>query len=134
MSEKITKIKDSNFDSAVLFPKKPAVVFFSADWSETSGRARAVFETAAEKHRNKAAFYELDVDENPIISRAYGVRRIPAVLTFSDGRFSEALVGAITAEKLNEKIEKTKISGEFYKSVAAVGKRFADRLGMTFGF
>ena len=101
MREKITKINDSNFDSLVIFPKKPAVVFLSANWSESSQLICPIFEAAADKYRTKITIYEMDVDENPIIPIAYGIRRIPAVLTFANGQFTESHTGAITEEKLD---------------------------------
>jgi thioredoxin 1 len=127
MHEKITKIKDSDFDRAVLFPKKPAVVFLTAEWSEASRTAYPLFEATAEKYRAAAAVYEMNVDENSIIPTAYGVRRIPTVLTFADGRLIESFFGKITAESLAEKIEKVAPAGAVYKTVAAFSKKLAAR-------
>ena len=133
MREKITKINDSNFDSLVIFPKKPAVVFLSANWSESSQLICPIFEAAADKYRTKITIYEMDVDENPIIPIAYGIRRIPAVLTFANGQFTESHTGAITKEKLDEQIEKITFSSEIYKNVAILSKKLAARISSRIG-
>jgi thioredoxin-like negative regulator of GroEL len=133
MNEKLTKIKDSDFDRVVLFPRKPAVVFFSAEWSESSRTAYPLFASAAERYGAKAAVYEMNVDENPIIPTAYGIRRIPAVLIFSGGRLDESFTGKITEEKLVEKIEKLTAPDKIHKTVAAVSKKFAARVGNRVG-
>jgi thioredoxin 1 len=127
MSEKITKISDHNFDSLVIIPKKPTLVYFSANWSGPSRIVRPILETAAEKYRPKVTIYELDVDENPIIQIAYGVRSVPTILFFAGGRLVDSYVGAISRDKLEEKIGKITFSGELYKSVAAFTKKFAAR-------
>src|SRR4051812_15490130 len=133
MSEIITKIRDDNFDSLVIIPRKPAVVFFSANWSGPSRIVRPTLETAADKYRAKIAFYEIDVDENPIIQMAYGIRSLPAILLFADGRLDDSCLGAISRDKLEEKLEKLTAPGELYKNMLAFSKKFAVGLGRRFG-
>jgi thioredoxin-like negative regulator of GroEL len=134
MRKNITKITDSDFDSLVLFPRKPAVVFFSADWSESSQTVCPFFEAAAEKYKSKVTIYEMDADENPIIPIAYRVRRIPAVLMFAGGRLSESHFGMIAEEMLDEKIEKLTASGEIYQTIAAFSKKLAARARYRVGW
>lgn len=133
MSDKITKITDSNFDSLVIIPKKPAVVFFSANWSGPSRMVRPTLESAAEKYSGKAAFYELDVDENPIIQMAYGVRSLPTILFFANGQLVDSYIGAISRDKLDEKLSKITASGEAFKNMVAFSKKFAAHIGARFG-
>lgn len=129
MSEKITKISDSNFDSLVIIPKKPAVVLFSANWSGPSRIVRPTIESAAEKHSAKVAFYELDVDENPTIQMAYGVRSVPTILLFAGGQLVDSYIGAISRDKLEEKLQKISASGEAFKNLFAYSKKLAARFG-----
>jgi thioredoxin 1 len=133
MSDKITKVTDSDFDSLVIIPKKPTVVCFSAYWCGPSRMVRPTLEAAAEKYSGKVTFYELDIDENPIIQMAYGVRSIPAILLFAGGQLVDSYVGAITRDKLEEKLEKVTASGELYKNMMAFSKKFAARVGGRFG-
>jgi thioredoxin 1 len=133
MSDKITKITDSDFDSLVVIPKKPAVVFFAANWSGPSRMMRPTLETAADKYTAKVTVYEMDVDENSIIPMAYGVRSIPTILLFAAGQLVDCHVGGITRDKLEEKIEKIAASGELYKNMMAFSKKFAARIGGRFG-
>ncbi len=133
MSNKITKITDSNFDSLVIIPKKPTVVSFSANWSGPSRIVRPTLEAAAEKYNGKVTFYELDVDESPIIQMAYGVRSVPSILLFANGQLVDSYIGAITRDKLEEKLEKIAASGEAFKNMMAFSKKFAVGLGKRFG-
>lgn len=133
MSNKILKITDSNFDSLAIIPKKPTVVCFSANWSESSRIVRPTLETAADKYAGKVIFYELDVDESPIIQMAYGVRNVPSILFFARGQLVDRYIGAITRDKLEEKLGKISASGELYKNMVAFSKKFAVGLGKRFG-
>ena len=129
MSDKMTKITDSNFDSLVIIPKKPAVVCFSANWSGPSRMVRPTLENAAGKYSGKVTFYELDMDENSIIPMAYGVRSVPSILFFAGGQLVDSHTGAITRDKLEGKLEKIAASGEAFKNMVAFSKKLAARFG-----
>ena len=133
MSDKITKITDSNFDSLVIIPKKPTVVYFSAKWCGPSRMIRPTLESAADKYTAKATFYELDVDENPVVQMAYGVRSLPTILFFAGGQLVDSCAGAISRDKLEEKLEKITVSGALYNNMVALSKKFAARIGGRFG-
>jgi len=133
MNSKITKITDSNFDSLAIIPKEPTVVCFSANWSESSRMVRPTLETAADKYVSKVTFYELNVDENPIIQMAYSVRNVPSILFFANGQLVDRFIGAITRDKLEEKLEKIASFGDFYENMVAFSKKFAARIGERFG-
>jgi thioredoxin 1 len=130
MSDKITKITDSNFDSLVIIPKKPTVVCFSANWCGPSRMVRPTLETAADKYAAKVTFYELDVDENPKIQIAYGVHSLPTILFFAGGQLIDRYAGAITRDKLEEKLQKISVSGEAFKNMVAYSKKLAARFGV----
>jgi thioredoxin 1 len=130
MSDKIIKITDSDFDSLVVIPKKPAVVCFSARWSGPSRMVRPTLETAADKYTGKVTFYELDVDENTLIPMAYGVRSVPAILFFAGGQLVYSHIGAITRDKLEGNLEKIAASGEAFKNMVAFSKKLAARFGV----
>ncbi len=129
MSEKITKISETNFDSSVIIPKKPALVYFSANWSGPSRMARSIIESAAEKYSAKVTFFELDIDENPTILLTYGVRSVPTILFFAAGQLVDNYIGGISRDKLNEKLEKITVSGEAFKNMVAFSKKLAARFG-----
>lgn len=133
MSENITKLSDNNFDSLVIIPKKPVVVFFSAEWCGPCRMAKPALEAAAEKYAQKASFYELNVDDNYATAMKYSVNALPVIITFSFGEICGQAVGGINRDKLNQMIEKMVASGEMYKSAMAFSKKLVARYGSRFG-
>ncbi len=132
MSNQIIKISDGEFDSLVTIPKQPTVIFFSANWNGASKIVKSTIETASEKYRNKAAFYEIDIDENSTIPMTYGVRNVPAIITFAYGQAVGFHVGIIQRDKLNALIEKIIESGEACKNLLAFSKNLSVRFSKRF--
>ncbi len=106
MSEKVTKINDSDFDALVIIPKKTVAVLFSAEWSGPCRMAKPIMGAAAEKYNQRAMFYELNVDDNPTTQMKYDVRSLPTIITFASGEIYARAVGGITRDKLDGMIEK----------------------------
>ncbi len=129
MSKQITKISDGEFESLVILPKKPTVVLFTSSWSGASKIVKPTIEAAAEKYSNKAAFYEMDIDDNTIIPQTFCVRNVPAILTFAYGQVCGFHVGVINRDKLNESIEKITTQGEALKNLVAFSKKLSARFG-----
>ena len=132
MSNQIIKISDSEFDLLVTTPKQPTVIFFSASWNGASRIVKSAIETASEKYAGKAAFYEMDIDENTSIPMTYGVRNVPAIITFAYGQAVGFHVGIIQRDKLNAGIEKIIASGEIYKNMSAFTKNLSARFSKRF--
>lgn len=51
---------------------------------------------------------EVDVDQQPEITRDYGIRNIPAILFFKNGQIVDTQMGLTTKTELLTKIEKNK--------------------------
>jgi thioredoxin-like negative regulator of GroEL len=54
-----------------------------------------VFAHAAAQHGGSARFLRVNVDENPSLKEAYGLRGLPAILLFMNGKEIARLSGAI---------------------------------------
>ncbi len=134
MSEKITKIGDSDFEATVITAlAKTSLVFFSANWSGPSRMMTPILEEAVEKYQSKMSFYELDIDENPTTTMKYNVRGLPTLIIFRNGQIVDLIVGLPTRDKLNKVIEKAIEPTELYKNMVAFSKKFAAGVGKRFG-
>ena len=99
---------DQNFEAEVLKSDVPVLVDFWAVWCGPCRMIAPVIEELANEYEGKAKIAKLNVDENPQISMAYGIRSIPTLLIFKGGEIVDQIVGAVPknviAEKLNSQL------------------------------
>ncbi|CAN5290584.1 thioredoxin [soil metagenome] len=134
MSEKITKITDSDFDSHVITASgKMSLVLFSATWSGQTRMIRPILEGTLEKYQSKISFYDLDIDENSATAMKYLVKTAPTLIIFRNGQIVDTIVGLTNRDKLNKVLEKATEPSEMYKNMVAFTKKFANGIGKRFG-
>jgi thioredoxin 1 len=97
-------VTDQTFEQEVLKADKPVLVDFWASWCGPCRMVAPVMEEiAAENEKVKVA--KLDVDANPITAGRFGVRAIPTMILFKDGREAQRLVGYMPKERLLQQIQ-----------------------------
>ncbi len=106
MSENIINVTDSNFESMVLESDSPALVDFWASWCAPCKAIAPLVEEMAGVYEGKVRVTKMNVDENPSTPGKYGVRGIPTLILFKDGKVVDQLVGAVPKEQIKELIEK----------------------------
>ncbi len=88
-----TQLTKDTFDQKVLKSELPSLVDFWAPWCGPCRTLGPIIDKLAEGYVNKANVYKVNVDENPELAERFGIRSIPTVLTFKDGKLSKTLVG-----------------------------------------
>ena len=101
---KPTVVTDSTFEQEVLKSGTPVLVDFWATWCGPCRMVAPVLEEiASEKDNVRVA--KLDVDANPITAGRFGVRAIPTMILFKDGKEAQRLVGYMTKDRLLQQIQ-----------------------------
>ena len=106
MTGKLREVTDNSFERDVLQSEKPVLVDFWAEWCGPCRMLTPTVEAIAEQYSDKAAVLKLNVDENPATAATYGIRGIPTLILFSEGKEVERVVGAISKESISRMIEK----------------------------
>ncbi len=99
------EITDQNFEELVLNSNKPALVDFWAEWCGPCRMIGPVVEELAQEYEGKAIIGKVNVDNNSEISAKYGIRNIPTILFFKDGKEVDKQVGVVPKDTLAEKID-----------------------------
>ena len=106
MSEHVKDTSDSSFEADVLKSDRPVLVDFWAQWCAPCRMLAPTVEAVAEKYANSAHVVKLNVDENPSISQRYGIKGIPTLILFKNGKEEERVVGATSKEAISRMIDK----------------------------
>ncbi len=99
-------VTDTNFESEVTANKGTILVDF---WAEWCGPCRALgpkLEEIATEMSAKVVVAKVNVDENPNTAAKYGVRSIPTMILFKDGKAVDQLVGNLSKDAIVEAINK----------------------------
>ncbi len=102
----ITEVNDSNFEEVVLKNEKPVVVDFWAPWCQPCRIIAPIIEELAREYDGKVVFTKLNTDENIQTTMRFGIRGIPTLLIFKDGKEVGRIVGARPKPQLKEEIER----------------------------
>ena len=95
-----------NFEKEVIQSAQPVLVDFWAEWCGPCRQiAPAVDEIAAE-YEGRAVVGKVNIDHHPDIASQYGIRSIPNLLLFSNGKVQQQIVGAVGKGELLEAINK----------------------------
>jgi thioredoxin 1 len=93
MSQNITVVDDTNFETEVLNSKLPVLVDFSAVWCGPCQRQYPILVKFADDNTERVKVVKIDVDEAPAIAAKFGIRGVPTLMVFNNGESKGSKVG-----------------------------------------
>lgn len=104
MAENTFEISDDTFEGMVLTADTPIVVDFWAEWCGPCKMISPILEELASENSDTFKVGKVNVDDNRQTAMQYGVRSIPTLLVFKDGKVAGQIVGAMPKDALKKKI------------------------------
>ena len=93
-------ITDSNFEKEIKNSSIPILVDFWAEWCGPCKQIGPILEDIGETKKDKIKILKLNVDENPQTPQKFGVRGIPTLMLFKDGKLVDTKVGSLPKNML----------------------------------
>ena len=106
MSEHVKETSDGNFENDVLKSDRPVLVDFWAAWCAPCRMLAPTVEAVAEKYASNARVVKLNVDDNPSVSQRFGIKGIPTLILFKNGKEEERVVGATSEQAISRMLDK----------------------------
>lgn len=104
MSEKIINLTTESFKSTLNASPTPVLVDFWAPWCGPCKAIAPILEELATEFDGKIKIAKVNIDEHDAVAAEFGVRAIPTMILFKDGKVAETLVGMMPKAALKEKL------------------------------
>ena len=103
----VVETSDDKFDADVLQAEGPVVVDFWAEWCGPCKQIAPHLVSLAEEKSGELTIVKINVDENPMTSGRFGVRGLPTLMLFKDGKVAATHLGAMSKSRIEEWIKES---------------------------
>ena len=99
------KVSDDSFEADVLKSGTPVLVDFWAEWCGPCKQIGPALEEIAAEMGDRVQVVKLNIDDNPMTPGKYGVRGIPTLMVFKDGKVAATHLGAMSKQAIADWIK-----------------------------
>jgi thioredoxin 1 len=105
MSDHIVNLSTDTFKTTIASASTPVLVDFWAPWCGPCKAIAPILEELAVEFAGKLRIAKVNIDDNEAIAAEHGIRAIPTMLLFKNGKLAEQIVGMLPKAALKEKLQ-----------------------------
>jgi len=105
-SDRILTLNDDIFDEQVTKLKGPILVDFWASWCRPCQIVGRSLDELAEELNGRAHVAKINIDDNSDLVNRFGIRSVPTLMVFKDGKVVDQMVGAAPKDEIRRMLEK----------------------------
>jgi thioredoxin 1 len=95
-----TQLNDAEFETKIAQSTTPILVDFWAEWCGPCKQLSPILEEVSKDLVGKVEIAKVNIDDNPESPQKYGVRGIPTLILFKDGKPVATKVGSMPKSQL----------------------------------
>lgn len=101
----VINITDSQFEDEVVKSEKLVMVDFWAEWCGPCKALGPKLEEIAAENSEQVKVVKINIDENKETAQKFGIRSIPTMIIFKEGKDIETMMGNLPKEDISNKIK-----------------------------
>jgi thioredoxin 1 len=105
VSDLITHINDSEFETEVLNSDIPVLVDFWATWCGPCKAIAPILDEMAKDYEGRLKIVKVDIDQNQKMAMNYSVRGVPTMMVFKGGKVEATQVGAVPKGRITQMVD-----------------------------
>lgn len=105
-SDNVLNVGDADFEAQVLRSEQPVLVDFWASWCSPCRAIAPSLDALADEYKGKVRVAKVNVEEHQGVPQQYGIRSLPTLLMFKDGKVVDQIMGAVPKSKLEDAFKK----------------------------